>query len=99
MKNGPETGLKNGKFRAYCRRCRHEQIFVRTRIHHGVHLFFTLATLGLWGVCWGAICLAQRFRPWRCEHCSWPKPEFRDGGDDRAEPKEAPVEGPGPRAA
>ena len=73
-----------GKIRAHCRRCRHEQVFVRSVIHHRVHLFFSVATLGLWAVCWGAICLAQYFRPWRCEHCRWPKPEFRDLEKDAA---------------
>ena len=95
---GMKKDKMKGKIRAYCRRCRHEQVFVRSVIHHRVHLFFSVATLGLWAVCWGAICLAQYFRPWRCEHCRWPKPEFRGGGDEKAEPKDAAAEAPGPRA-
>ena len=69
-------GMKKDKTRAYCRRCRHEQIFVRVKIHHRLHLLFSIVTLGLWAVSWLAIFIGQRLRPWRCEHCSWNKPEF-----------------------
>ena len=80
-------GMKKDKTRAYCRRCRHEQTFVRARMHHGVHLLFSILTLGLWAVSWLSIYLGQLFRPWRCEHCRWHKPEFRDGGEGKDEPK------------
>lgn len=70
-------GMKKDKTRAYCRRCRHQQTFVRAQMHHGVHLLFSVLTLGLWAVSWLAIYLAHFFRPWRCEHCRWHKPEFR----------------------
>ena len=70
-------GMKKEKMRAYCRRCRHQQTFVRARMHHRVHLLFSVLTLGLWAVSWLAIYLAHFFRPWRCEHCRWHKPEFR----------------------
>ena len=48
-------------------------------MHHGVHLFFSFLTLGLWAVSWLAIYIGQLFRPWRCEHCRWHKPEFPEG--------------------
>ena len=86
-------GMKKDKTRAYCRRCRHEQTFVRARMHHGVHLLFTVLTLGLWGVSWLSIYLGQLFRPWRCEHCRWHKPEFRHGDPEMDEPKTAAVAG------
>jgi len=71
-------GTTKDKTRAYCIRCRHVQIFVRAQMHHGVHLIFSILTLGLWAVSWFSIYLGQRFRPWRCEHCGWHKPEFRE---------------------
>lgn len=58
-------------------------------MHHGVHLLFSILTLGLWAVSWFAIYVSQHFRPWRCEHCRWQKPEFREGGDGMEEPKTA----------
>jgi len=88
-------GKTKDKTRAYCRRCRHVQIFVRARMHHGVHLFFSILTLGLWAVSWFSIYLGHRYRPWRCEHCGWHKPEFREdcpedsSADEKsAEPRE-----------
>jgi hypothetical protein len=45
-------------------------------VNHALHLFFTLATLGLWGVCWISITIGMLFRPWRCQHCGWHKPDF-----------------------
>ncbi len=68
--------MKKDKIRAYCLRCRHQQTFVRSQMHHGVHLFFSVITLGLWAVSWLSIYLGHFFRPWRCEHCRWHKPEF-----------------------
>lgn len=68
---------KQDKMRAYCRRCRHDQVFLRAQMHHGVHLLFSVLTLGLWSVSWLSIYLGHRFRPWRCEHCGWHKPESR----------------------
>jgi hypothetical protein len=65
-----------GVLQAFCPKCRHAHIFVRTPINHGMHLLLSLATLGLWLVSWAAICIASRFRPWRCERCGWHKPEF-----------------------
>ena len=92
-------GMMKGKTRAYCRRCRHEQVFVRSVVHHRVHLFFSAVTLGLWSVGWLAICVGQFFWPWRCEHCRWAEPEFRDCRDEKAEAKNVEEEAPGPRAA
>jgi hypothetical protein len=43
-----------------------------------MHLLFTVITLGLWLVPWIAVCIAQVMRPWRCEHCGWHKPVFRN---------------------
>jgi hypothetical protein len=77
--------MKKDKTRAYCPRCRHTQIFVRAKMHHGVHLLFSVLTLGLWAVSWLSIYLGQHFRPWRCEHCRWHKPEFRDGGAEESD--------------
>ncbi len=90
--------MKKDKIRAYCRRCRHQQTFVRSEMHHGVHLFFTILTLGLWGVCWFSIYLGQLFRPWRCEHCRWHKPEFPDNLLKQTVRNEDSMRTPGPRA-
>jgi hypothetical protein len=64
--------------RAYCSQCRHQHTFVRARHHHRLHFFLTVATLGIWLVPWIAVCIGQVLRPWRCEHCGWHKPVFRD---------------------
>jgi hypothetical protein len=56
-------------------------------MHQGVHLLFSILTLGLWSVSWLSIYLAQLFRPWRCEHCRWHKPEFRGEGPEDDGPK------------
>jgi hypothetical protein len=64
--------------RAYCSRCRHEHTFVPARHHHLLHLVLTVCTGGIWLVTWVAVCIGQRLRPWRCEHCGWHKPEFRN---------------------
>jgi hypothetical protein len=83
-------GEKKFKIRAYCRRCRHEQVFVRSKMHHRVHLLFSVLTFGLWAVSWLSIYLGHLYRPWRCEHCGWHKPEFPDDpskkSGDRDEP-------------
>jgi len=84
--------MKKDTMRAYCRRCRHQQIFVRAQMHHGVHLFFSILTLGLWAVSWLAIYLGKIFRPWRCEHCGWHKPEFLDEPGKKAADVEDAVE-------
>lgn len=68
--------MKKGKVRAYCPRCRHQQIFVRAQIHHLQHLILSILTGGLWLVSWAALCIGKIMRPWRCEHCGWHKPEF-----------------------
>jgi hypothetical protein len=67
------------RIRAYCRQCRHEQVFVRTEISHGVHLLVTICTLGLWSISWIAATIGHYFRPWRCKHCGSQRPQFREG--------------------
>lgn len=63
-------------------------------MHHGVHLLFSILTLGLWAVSWLSIYLGQHFRPWRCEHCRWHKPEFR-AGQEKDGPKAEAMTGRG----
>jgi len=67
---------KKNRIRAYCNKCRHEQVFIKMEINHILHLVLTIITVGLWGVCWVAICLGKLIHPWRCEHCGWHWPEF-----------------------
>ena len=77
MKTGNnKTGLEDaGRLHAYCARCRHPHVFVRTETNHGVHLLLSVATLGVWLVSWASACIGNIFQPWRCEHCGWHKPE------------------------
>lgn len=63
--------------RAYCAKCRHRQSFVKTKVNHVLHLILTILTLGLWGISWAAHTIGMYYRPWRCKHCGWHKPEFR----------------------
>jgi hypothetical protein len=69
---------RSTSIRAYCSQCRHEHTFVRARHHHGIHFFLSVITCGIWLVAWVAICIGQVMRPWRCEHCGWHKPVFRN---------------------
>jgi hypothetical protein len=85
------NGMKKDKIRAHCRRCRHQQTFVRDEMHHGLHLFFSVMTLGLWTVSWLAVYLGHLFRPWRCEHCRWHKPEYPDEANGKELPKPGPL--------
>jgi len=34
-----------------------------------MHLLLTALTLGLWGISWAALAIAQRRKPWRCSVC------------------------------
>ena len=66
-------------------------------MHHGVHLLFSILTLGLWTVSWLAIYIARLFRPWRCEHCRWHKPEFTTDTQKLAARNRTSAGVPGPR--
>ena len=68
--------MKATRIRAHCPRCRHDQNFVRGKVNHGLHLFLTLVTFGLWGIGWISATIGMHFRPWRCQHCGWHKPDF-----------------------
>ena len=72
-----EKRVKVRIIRAYCAKCRHKQSFVLTQVNHPLHLALTILTLGLWGVSWVAHTIGMVFRPWRCKHCGWNKPNFR----------------------
>jgi hypothetical protein len=73
-------GMTRDRIRGYCPRCSHSQLFNRSEIHHGIHLFVTILTCGLWLVSWIAVIVGHRIRPWRCQQCGWAKPIF-DGPD------------------
>ena len=66
--------MNKGRIRGFCPRCGHDQLFSKNKIHHGVHLFLTILTLGLWLVSWVAISIGHQIRPWRCQQCGWYKP-------------------------
>jgi len=80
--------------RGFCPRCRHQQIFERTRIHHGVHLALTVLTCGLWSVSWISSYIGYRLRPWRCQQCHWHKPIFDLPNQKKKAPETHPVDGP-----
>lgn len=67
--------MRPNRIRAYCRRCRHDQWFVREEMNHALHLFLVVCTCGLWSVSWLSAAIGSYFRPWRCKHCSWPRPD------------------------
>jgi hypothetical protein len=48
---------------------------VQAEINHTLHVILTLMTVGLWVISWIALCIGKIYRPWRCEHCGWHKPE------------------------
>jgi RNase P subunit RPR2 len=73
-----QIGMTRDRRRGYCARCRHQQVFERSRLHHGVHFFLSVITGGLWLVSWLSIYIGHRFRPWRCLQCGWHKPLFAD---------------------
>ncbi|MEI8340834.1 MAG: hypothetical protein WCH43_04755 [Verrucomicrobiota bacterium] len=76
--SGDSKRVKVRKIRAYCARCRHRQSFEMTTINHPAHLMFTILTGGLWGISWAAHTIGMIIRPWRCKHCGWHKPDFKE---------------------
>lgn len=81
-------GMKATRIRAHCPRCRHDQNFCRAKVGHHLHLIFSVVTLGLWIVPWISITIGMLFRPWRCQHCGWHKPDF-EAGRSKGEPTRA----------
>ena len=63
---------------AYCPRCRHKQRFVPAKINHLLHLALSILPCGLWLVSWAAIIVSTLTHRWRCKHCGYHKPDFRD---------------------
>lgn len=57
------------RIRGYCPQCGHEQLFEKTQVRHGVHLFLTIVTCGLWLVSWVSAYVIRQLRPWQCQHC------------------------------
>lgn len=76
MWHAPPEGMTRDRVRGYCPRCRHQQLFDRTELHHGLHFFLSIITFGLWLVSWASIYIGHRFRPWRCQQCGWHRPMF-----------------------
>ena len=68
--------MTKNKVRAHCPRCRHQQIFVRANINHGLHVVLVLLTGGLWLVSWAAYFVGYLIRPWRCKQCGCSRPVF-----------------------
>jgi hypothetical protein len=58
-------------------------LFEKNQIHHGVHLFLTVVTGGLWLVSWLSIFFCHQLRPWRCQQCGryGPLPRSRETAD------------------
>jgi rubredoxin len=75
---GASERMRKNRIQAYCRRCKHKQVFQRVEVRHWLHFTFTVLTLGLWAISWVSICLGQVFRPWRCKHCGWHEPVAQD---------------------
>ena len=75
--------MTKDRIRGYCPRCGHDQLFEKNHIHHGVHLFLTVITLGLWLVSWVSIAFYHKLRPWRCQQCGWYKPLPRPRARER----------------
>jgi len=49
-------------------------LFEKSEIHHGVHFFLSIVTVGIWLVSWISIYIGHRLRPWRCRQCGWRTP-------------------------
>jgi len=64
------------RLHAHCPKCGHEQVFVKVRMNHLLHLALIVITAGLWSVCWLALCIDKYLRPWCCHHCGCKSPEF-----------------------
>jgi predicted RNA-binding Zn-ribbon protein involved in translation (DUF1610 family) len=79
--------MTKDRIRGYCPRCGHDQLFARQQIRHGVHLFLTIVTFGLWLVSWTAIFVGHQLRPYRCQQCGWHKPIFRSRQSPAATPE------------
>jgi hypothetical protein len=68
--------MRSDRIRGYCPHCGHHQLFEKSEIHHGVHLFLSIITVGLWLVSWISIVIGHKLRPWRCLQCGWHTPLF-----------------------
>jgi hypothetical protein len=77
--------------RAFCKRCKHTQDFVRIRPNHKFHVALAILTGGLWLISYISICIGARFRPWRCKHCGWHHPSKHDIEPDAELKGEAPI--------
>jgi len=64
------------RIRGFCPRCRHQQTFERTQVHHLFHFFLSVVTFGLWLISWISIYIGHRMHPWRCVQCNWNRPVF-----------------------
>jgi len=93
--------MRSDRIRGYCPHCGHHQLFEKSEIHHGVHLFLSIITVGLWLVSWISIVIGHKLRPWRCQQCGWRTPLFV--GRELTEGREKAVKAPegvekGPRS-
>jgi hypothetical protein len=52
-----------------CPHCRRRSTPRTIRIKHGIHLFLTIITAGLWAVSWLALVLSRRVWPIQCHRC------------------------------
>lgn len=87
--------MTKDRIRGYCPRCGHDQLFEKGHVHHGVHLFLTVITLGIWLVSWASIYFYHQLRPWRCQQCGWNKPLPRSQRDREPVTVETPKRGGG----
>lgn len=58
---------------ARCGECGTKCLQRRRAPRHSVHLILTIATFGLWGICWVITIIAARWEPWRCRECRRPQ--------------------------
>ena len=68
MKSEPTLGL--------CSQCGHHQLFEKIQVRHGLHLFLSIVSCGLWLVSWAAYFVGYLIRPWRCKQCGCSRPVF-----------------------
>jgi len=53
----------------FCVRCQCDRQFSKSRVEHLNYFWFTILTLGLWGIVWLTDAIRKARKPWRCDIC------------------------------
>lgn len=64
--------MADSQLSGWCKYCQQQQLMVKPRINHVLHLILTLVTLGVWGIVWIGLGLMSALKRYRCSQCGTP---------------------------